>query len=415
MPPMERAGLEFDSFVSTEAEPWEKIARDRARCPVAHVDAGNGFSYLQLATYDLVKDACRRHDLFSNRLGVTPHGAEAEEEQVLEFADPPEHTLHRQLIGKAFSAARVNDRHARIQEIADDLVDELAVHGPRFRLRAQFGRLLPSQVIAEILGVPTEERDQFIRWSEIGEAAVGELVHAPETLAAQQSFLEYCRARLRERLEAPRDDLLSTIIHAQQDGQRFTETEAAAMVRLLLAAGNGTTSIGISNLVYLLEGNPDEKTRLLSDMDRFLPSAVEEGFRFDCPVQGNLRGVKVATEIEGHPLAQGDKLYLLYSSANHDPHVYDEPDRFRVDRDWAKEARHFGFGFGIHFCLGAELARAETQTAIRTLYTRLPGLRMCQDFVPRQVPGMVFRTWEEIEMEYDGPVGQRLSGGGEAA
>lgn len=411
----DRAALEFDSFTSTDADPWDKIAKDRARCPVARVDTGTGFSFLQVSTYDLVRDVCRRHDEFSNRLGVTPQGAEGAEEQVLEFADPPEHTLHRQLIGKAFSAARVNERHARIQQIADDLIDEIGEAGQTFSLRARFGRLLPSQVISEILGIPTEERDQFIRWSEIGEAAVGEVERDAETKAAQGAFLEYCRARLRERLAAPRDDLLSAIIHAQHESQRFTETEAAAMVRLLLAAGNGTTSIGISNLVYLLETHPDQKARLLADMDALLESAVEEGFRFDCPVQGNLRGVKVPTDVAGHPLGEGDRVYLLYSSANHDPAKYGDPDKFVIDRDWSKEPRHFAFGLGIHFCLGAELARAETQIAIRTLYQRLPNLRMREGFRPRQVPGMVFRTWEEIEMEYDGPPLPRLSARGAAA
>ena len=126
-------------------------------------------------------------------------------------------------------------------------------------------------------------------------------------------------------------------------------------------------------------------------------------------MQGNLRGVLRETEVGGHKLMPGDRAYLFYTSANHDPAHYDEPDRFRIDRDWTREARHYAFGFGIHFCLGAELARAETQIAIRTLYTRLPNLRMKAGFRPEQVPGMVFRTWAEIEMEYDGAPLPRLS------
>jgi len=401
--------LGFDTFNSTDPDPWHQIRRDRERCPVVHVEAANGFSFLQVGTYDLVREVLRQPEVFSNRMGVIPRGAEGDEEQVLEFADPPEHTIHRALIGKAFSAARVNERHARIQAVADDLVDEIAEAGNGFQLRARFGRQLPSRIISEILGVPEEDRARFIEWSEIGEAAVGQIEPDPGTVEAQEAFLEYCRKCLRDRLNSPRDDLLSTIIHAQQDGQRFTETEAAAMVRLLLAAGNGTTSIGISNLVYLLETNPDEKRRLLADMDGLIASAVEEGFRYDCPVQGNLRGVLRETEVGGHKLMPGDRAYLFYTSANHDPAHYDEPDRFRIDRDWTREARHYAFGFGIHFCLGAELARAETQIAIRTLYTRLPNLRMKAGFRPQQVPGMVFRTWAEIEMEYDGAPLPRLS------
>jgi cytochrome P450 len=401
----------YDAFTGTSPAPWREIAEDRATCPILHVNGPGGFDYYQVNTYDLIRDVNRRHEAFSNRMGVVPRGAEADGEQVLEFADPPEHTLHRQLIGKAFSAARVNERAGRIQEIADDLVDQCAAHGESFRLRHDFARQLPSQVIAELLGVPNDEREKFIAWSEAAEAAVGELNKSEELLANEKALLDYCIAQLRSRVHSPRDDLLSTIVHAQVEGARLTESEAASMVRLLLGAGNGTTSIGISNLVYLLEDNPREKAKLLADMNGLLSSAVEEGFRFDCPVQGNLRGVKHDAEVGGVPVHAGERLYSFYTSGNHDPKKYDRPDEFLVDRDWSTLPRHFAFGFGIHFCVGAELARAETQTAIRTLYTRLPGLRMKKGFIPEQVPGMVFRTWREIEMVFDGPVGPRLSAG----
>lgn len=400
----------YDAFEGTAADPWAAIAEDRARCPVEFLRSEDGFEYHRVNSYDLVREVSRRHDDFSNRMGVVPSGGYAnEEEQVLEYADPPEHTMHRQLVGKAFSAARVNDKVDRIQEIADDLVDEIAQRGNSFKLRYEFGRQLPAKVISEILGVPLEERDQFIRWSEIGEEGVGDVVRKPEAIAADEAFLDYSKRQLLERLENPRDDLLSTIIQADIDGERLTLTQAAAMVRLLLTAGNGTTSIGISNLIYQLETRPDVKARLLADMDGLLDSAIEEGYRFDCPVQGNLRGVKHDSEIAGHPVKQGDRIYAFYASANHDPGRYENPDQFIIDRDWAKEPRHFAFGFGVHFCLGAELARAETKVAIKTLYTRLPNLRMKEGYVPQQVPGMTFRSWSEIEMVFDGAARTRLS------
>jgi cytochrome P450 len=403
------ASLGYDAFQGVEPHPWPAIADDRRRCPIAHVRGP--LDYYQVNSYDLIREANRRHEDFSNRMGVVPAGPEAEGEQVLEFADPPEHTLHRQLVGKAFSAAKVNEKAARIQAIADDLVDAIAARGKSFNLRAEFGRLLPSQVIAEILGVPAEDRKQFIAWTERAEAAVGDLERPGDGEPADAGLMAYSLAQLRLRREAPRDDLLSAIVHAQVEGQQLTESEAAAMVRLLLGAGTGTTSVGVSNLVYLLETHPAEKAKLLADMDGLLAPAVEEGFRFDCPVQGNLRGVKCDTELGGVPLKAGERIYSFYTSGNHDPEKYDRPDEFHVDRDWSRLPRHFAFGFGIHYCLGAELAKAETQIAIRTLYARLPGLRMREGFVPRQIPGMVFRTWNEIEMVFDGPVRPRLSGG----
>ena len=390
------------------ADPWSRFAADRSACPIGRVMRDDGFTFHRINTYDLIREASRRHDLFSNRLGVGPRGPHREGEQVLEYTDPPAHTIHRQLIGKAFSVARVNEKADRIQQIADDLIDEIVATGTnRFELRRQFARPLPSQVIAEILGVPSNDRAQFIAWSERIEAVAGDLVLSEEDEQVRRTFLDYCLAQLRSRLEHPRDDLLTTIMHAQVEGQRFTEIEAAAMVRLLLAAGNGTTSIGASNLVYQLEKHPDQKARLLADMDGLLESCVEEGFRFDCPVKGNFRGVLGHGEIGDVKVEPGERIYMLYASGNHDPSRYDRPDEFVIDRDWPKLPRHLAFGYGIHFCLGADLARLETQIGIRTLYTRLPNLRIAQGFTPSQVPGMTFRTWEKLEMEFDGPVAGR--------
>jgi cytochrome P450 len=400
----------FNSFESSDPEPWADIAADRAECPVHRIDAPGGFSYYQVNRWDLIREVNRRHDIFSNREGVVPRGAEPEGEQVLEYTDPPTHTFHRQLIGKAFSAARVNERAERIQQIADDLVDAIVAKGNRFRLRRQFARLLPSQTISEILGIPDHEREQFIAWTEVGELNAGEPVPEEAAREAKKAFLDYSIAQLRDRKANPRDDLLSTIMHAQVDGERLTETEAAALVRLLLGAGNGTTSIALSNTIYQLEKRPDQKARFLADIDGLTNSTVEEGLRFDCPVQGNLRGVIGAAEIGGVRVEPGDRLYSFYTSGNHDPDKYDRPDEFIVDRDWTKLPRHFAFGFGIHFCVGADLARIETRIGLSTLYKRLPGLRIAPDCQPKQIGGLVFRTWDEIEMVFEGPVAPRLSG-----
>jgi cytochrome P450 len=185
------------------------------------------------------------------------------------------------------------------------------------------------------------------------------------------------------------------------------------MVRLLLGAGNGTTSIALSNTIYQLEKRPEQKAKFLADIDGLTNSTVEEGLRFDCPVQGNLRGVIGEGEIGGVKVGPGDRLYSFYTSGNHDRGKYDRPDEFIVDRDWSKLPRHFAFGFGIHFCVGADLARIQTQIGLATLYKRLPGLRIAPDYEPRQIGGLVFRTWDEIEMLFDGAALPRLSGAAE--
>lgn len=400
----------YRAFIDNDPNPWPKMAEDRARCPIAHCVEKDDFSFYQISTYDLVRDVSRNHKLFLNGPGIIPRGAEPEEEQVLTFVDPPRHTLHRRLIGKAFSAARVDERAERIQQVADDLIDAIVATGRReFPLKKAFTRPLPAQIIAELLGVPAQDREQFLRWAEIGEAGLADNEFPEDQVANHNAFLDYSREQLRLRRGKPGDDLLSTIINAEENGIQLTETEAAAMVRLLLAAGVGTTSVGISNLFWTLENHPAEKEKLLADLDGLVASAVEEGFRFDCPVQGNFRGVAADCELAGQPLKEGDRVFMLLSAANHDPAYYDRPDEFVVDRDWERLPRHFAFGLGIHFCVGADLARLETQIAVKTLYRRLPGLRVREGFQPEQVPGMIFRTWRELEMVFDGDPLPRLS------
>jgi len=401
----------YNSLIDDDPKPWNKMAEDRLRCPIAHVKQ-QGIEYFQLSTYDLVKQAHREYDKFQNAPGVSLQGAMPEERQVLTFADPPRHTFQRRLLGKAFSASRVNLQASRIQEIADDLVDAIAERETRsFPLRAAFARPLPSQTFLEILGIPVADRDRLLRWIDVEERTVGHVLSNEEQAQLEAEFHQmedefhsYARAEMRKRFGTESKDLLSTIINAEVDGRRASEAEAAAIIHLLLTAGVGTSSIGISNLIWAIESHPDEKRKLLADLDGLAESAVEEGFRFDCPVQGNFRGVGKPSQLGGVDLETGDRLYMLMSSANHDEQVYDRPDEFVVDRDWSSLPRHMAFGFGIHFCIGADLARLETQIALKTIYRRLPGLRVAPGFEPTQIPGMTFRTWHEIEMVYDGSV-----------
>jgi len=400
----------YRAFVDNDPAPWRKMAEDRATCPVAHFTEDNGFAYHQVCTYELVREVHRRHDVFLNAPGVSPRGPQPEEERVLTFTDPPRHTRQRRLIGKAFSAARMNERSGRIQQVADDLVDAIVAAGSgEFPLKAAFTRQLPAQVIAEILGVPVADRDQFLGWAGVAEETLGEAAPTARQQESDALFLEYSRQQLRKRRGLPGSDLLSAIINSEDEGERFSETEGAAMVRLLLGAGVGTTSIGISNLFWSLESHPEQKRKLLGDLEGLAAPAVEEGLRFYCPVQGNFRGVVTATQIGGTTLEPGERVFMLMSSANHDPKYYQRPDEYIVDRDWKALPRHLAFGFGIHFCVGAELARVESKIAIKTLYGRLPGLRVKSGFVPEQVPGMVLRSWRELQMVYDGPALPRLS------
>jgi cytochrome P450 len=305
--------------------------------------------------------------------------------------------------------SKVEERSEQIQAVADDLVDDIVAKGEEFELRRHFGRPLPSTLVAEILGIPVSDRPFFMDLTERAEAAASEPEVTEESLLIRREFDEYISAQFEERERHPTDDLLSAILHAEVGDQRFTRLEAVALVRLLLGAGNGTTSIAISNTVWLLESNPTEKAKLLADMERVAPLAVEEGLRFDCPVLGNFRGVVEETDLGGYRLTPGERVFQLYTAANHDPARYEDPDRFIADRDWSGIPAHLAFGYGIHYCIGAHLARAETTVGLKTLYTRLPNLRVSDGFVPEQVPGIVFRTWKDLFMQFDEPARPRLS------
>jgi cytochrome P450 len=400
--------VHFNVLTDMSAEPWAALAKDREQCPVERVDAG-GFVYYQVSEPDLIRQVLRRYETFSNEMGVIPRGPEPEGERVLEFADPPAHRIHRQLVAKAFTNAQVNERVNHIQAVADDLVDAIAANGNTFELRRQFGRALPSTIVAEILGIPTQDRELFMDLTERAEAVLAEEQTSDETTQVMQEFIDYIYEQFRIREAAPTDDLLSSILHAEVEGKKFTRLEAAAIVRLLLGAGNGTTSIAISNTIWLIETNPAEKAKLLADLDGLAESTVEEGLRFDCPVGGNFRGVTESTELGGVQLSAGDRVFANYLAANHDPARYDDPDSFKVDRPWAELPSHLAFGHGIHYCIGAPLARAETAIGLKTLYRRLPGLRLADGFTPERVPGAVFRTWTAMQMQFDGSPLPRLS------
>jgi cytochrome P450 len=391
----------YNAFIDNSPSPWAVMADDRRNCPVGRVEVGD-FSYVQVSDSTLIDQAARAANIFSNRMGVLPKGPEPEGEQVLDFADPPEHTVHRRLISRAFAAARINEMTDRIGQIADDLIDGIAARGQTFDVRADFARQLPSQIVSEMLGIPAAETPYFIGLTEQAEALMGD----PDVEAwnrANNEFMDYVLGQLDMRDSTPRDDLLTAILQAEDSGQRFTRREAAALVRLLLGAGNGTTSIAMSNTIYLLETHPDQKALFLSDPDRYASSTIEEGLRFDCPVQGNFRGVTEDTTLGGYHIEAGDRIFMLYSAANHDPATYPEPEQFRIDRDWKKLPPHFAFGRGIHYCIGANLARVESSIGLRALYRRMPNLRLAEGFQPEQLPGMVFRTWQSLPMVFDGP------------
>lgn len=290
-------------------------------------------------------------------------------------ADPPDHARLRALVTKAFAPKATEALRPRIQQLVDELLDAALPRG-ELDIIQDFAYPLPAIVIAEILGVPPEARDDFKRWSDSILSFQGAGVVSPELLDRVQDDLlamrAFLAALLDDRRAHPRDDLLTHLVRAEIEGDRLTPAELLTTSVLLLIAGHETTTNTITNTLFCLLRRPEQLARLRAE-PRLLPSAVEEGLRFESPLQRNPRRMTADYEYAGAPLRRGDYVLQLFGSANRDPRVFPDPDRFDLAR---APNRHLSFGFGIHFCVGAPLARLEAPIALGTVLRRLPNLRL---------------------------------------
>jgi cytochrome P450 len=293
-------------------------------------------------------------------------------------SDPPEHTRLRRLVSKAFTPRMVEGLRPRIQAIVDELLDEAAQNG-RMDVIRDLAYPLPVIVIAEMLGVPPEHRDQFKHWSDEIVGVLGGPLVPQETLdrsrAAVHELAGYLGGVIAERRREPREDLVSGLIAAEEQGQILSEDEMLATAMLLLVAGNETTTNLIGNGMLSLLRNPDEMERLCADPSQ-VPTAVEELLRYDGPVQATGRVAMEDLEIGGQKVTKGQAVLTVLGAANRDPAQFGKPDELDLDR---QPNEHVAFGDGIHFCLGAPLARAEGQIAFETLLRRFAHPRLETD------------------------------------
>jgi len=295
--------------------------------------------------------------------------------QTMLSSDPPNHTRLRRLVSKAFTPRAVENLRPRIQQIVDQLLDE--VRGRReLELVSQLAGPLPVIVIAEMLGVPPEDRARFKQWSDAVVATLGGPFAPPNVMEEARRSIEelaaYFSHFIADRRRQPRDDLISGLVAAEEQGQVLSEDEIIAMTILLLVAGNETTTHLISNGTLALLRNPDQ-LQVLRDDPSLMPSAVEELLRYTGPVHGTGRVAKEELEVGGQVVKERQVAFVLLGAANRDPGKFPEPDRLDVRRH---PSDHVAFGDGIHFCLGAPLARAEAQIAIGTVLRRFPKIEL---------------------------------------
>jgi hypothetical protein len=304
------------------------------------------------------------------------------------FVDPPDHTRLRTLVNKGFTPRRVQELRPRIEALVTELVDAAAADG-RMDLMADLAVPLPIIVIAELLGVPVEDRERLKVWSDHAAMLLDGTLRDEHLAVAVPSFLElidYLKDIVEARRKDPQDDLISALVAAQDAEDALDDYEVLGTCALILGAGHETTTnlIGNGMLALLRDRAAFER---LGREPGLVPSAVEELLRYDSPVQVTSRMPFEDVEIHGVRIPAGGEVNTLLGSANRDPAQFPDPDRLVLDR---ADNRHLSFGHGAHFCLGAPLARLEGEIAIRDLVRRFPKLSLEVDD-PQRRPGFVLR------------------------
>ncbi|WP_416825291.1 cytochrome P450 family protein [Ectobacillus polymachus] len=290
-------------------------------------------------------------------------------------SDPPDHDRLRNLVHKAFTPKMIEGLRIRIQEIADSLLDGFQNKG-NINLIEEFAFPLPIIVICEMLGIRETDRDRFREWSN----TLVDTVNLPEkiqqALPALQSFVQYIRNLIEERRNESGEDLISALVHAEAEGEKLTEKELYSMIFLLIIAGHETTVNLIGNGVLALLQHPKQLEKLKQNPD-LISSAIEEILRFYGPVElATNRWANEDIQIREKLIQKGDAVVVALASANRDEMQFENPDIFDITRN---NNRHLAFGMGIHYCLGAPLARLEGQIAIQTLIQRMPNLHLNTD------------------------------------
>ncbi len=292
-------------------------------------------------------------------------------DRMLLTVDPPDHTRLRRLVGKAFTPKRVDELAGRVTQVTAELLDQL---GGSFDFMQGFAEPLPVIVIAELLGLPVDDRHLLKRWSDDVALLLDpfpSLDRIQRFAASIDAFAAYFDERFEFARGHPGDDLISALVQAREGGDALSDDELLAMVVLLVAAGHETTTNFFGNAVIALTRHPDQRRRLLQDPE-VASNAVDELLRFDGPVQRTSRVATEPTTMSGVDIAPGDIVITLLGAANHDPAVFAEPHRLDLARPNA--AQHLSFGHGLHYCLGAPLARLEGRIALPALYDRFPRL-----------------------------------------
>jgi cytochrome P450 len=360
-------------------DPYPYYAHLRAREPVKFIADLNGYA---ISRNEDVRAVLLNHELFSSDPLIQlafGEGNPAPDAQYMIACDPPDHTRLRTLVNKAFSRRMLESQRVEITAIVDGLIADAAELG-EFEFIDAIASPLPVQIVGQIMGIETSMRATFRRWSNNTTAGGNAETLTPEQLAAIKSdandFREYFVERIADARRAPRDDLISALVQAEEEGDKLSADEILALCVLLLIAGNETTTSLLANAFVCLAEYPDTE-RLVRDDRALVAKLTEETLRYLSPIQVLFRRATAATEICGVSIPENAIVMPIYGSANRDERVFAHADRLDVERPDLRQ--HMAFGWGIHMCVGRALALLEGELALNHLFDRFSSIEVMQD------------------------------------
>src|SRR5277367_1456836 len=364
--------------------------------------ADMGFKFVLAARYADLRSILMDYATFTS---VQPAGMGFDEQTKLFGdaptmlgSDPPTQTRLRRLVSRDFTPRRIRELEPRIREIAKDLLDKVEAKG-QFDLMADIANVLPVTVIAEMLGVPPELNARFKRWSDTiigGDNRMPGMPPPPELVRAIDELGDYFTDEIERRRAHPGPDLVSALVAAHDEGEVMSAADLLSFITLLLLAGNETTTNLIGNGTLALGRNPDQFDALKRN-PAMLPRAIEEMLRFDGPVQSTVRFAKEAVSLGGTEIPAGALALMIVAAADRDPAQFKDPQKFDITRD---PNEHVAFGEGIHFCIGAPLARMEARITFEAMLERFPRLRLKDPAMKPVYKGSYFlRGLESLPLE----------------
>jgi cytochrome P450 family 142 subfamily A polypeptide 1 len=378
-------------------DPWELYRWLRDEAPIYRDEANDLYV---VSRHEDVSHVSRKNELYCAKFGVRPVIAG---DMSIITLDEPEHTRQRRLINKGFTPKRVRELIPHMRELSNQIIDEIAERG-EIDFVEDFAIHVPLIIISEMLGLDPEVRLNMYKWSDAMMDGDGHIeADDPVLHRAAESFGEYatmCIDLIAERRQNPQDDLITILTQASDAGElekehkalqgideegaaalhrdRLDDEELLGFLTILLVAGNETTRNALSGGLLALSLFPDEREKLIANLDDddFMNKAADEIVRYTSPVLSFIRTVTEDHTYQGVDFEVGDRILMLYQSANRDERVFDEPDEFVLDRD---PNPHLGFGIGVHFCLGANLARTEIKVVFQELFRRLRDIKVIDD------------------------------------